>query len=182
MFEKALGFLRGVICIKSTCRIEEINIPKRSFTIYFQGTRTTINLTLEEVIARSHIIQGLPPKEACILGICYGRLLKQKIIKSAENIEFLLKNERGKYKIIYQDHRSEKLCYVDQKTKKEFQEHPIILAKANPIIADFDSSQACYIGILAGISFEKNFNHDKKTGENNLEKMLGKHPQLRIVK
>ena len=52
----------------------------------------------------------------------------------------------------------------------------------NPhIINHFDASQACYIGLLAGIFFEKSLNSNNEQVKHDLETVSQKPPALRLV-
>jgi hypothetical protein len=50
----------------------------------------------------------------------------------------------------------------------------------NYIISEFDPSEACYIGILAGSSLERVLTSQKDI--HTTEKLIQKPPQLRVVK
>ena len=116
----------------------------------------------------------LPFERASISNDDYAFLVK------AKNMSFLLKNTRGRYKIVFQN-RNGDIGYFDQKTKKEFVEHPLTVAQSELLISRFDPSQACYIGLLAGISLEKALTIDQKTGQNTAQELFKKMPKLRVI-
>jgi len=171
---------------EETYFIEEINVQTNKVIIRYRGTRTIIKADLGSIISDAKIIDGLSPEQACLIGGYFGRVLRKslesnKALKKAKRLSFLLKNNRGQYRIVFEN-RSGEVGYLDQKTKKEFIEHPLTMAKNSYIISKFDPSQACYIGILAGISMEKAIHLDEKTGQHNLDDLLKKHPKLRLIK
>ena len=164
-------------------KIEEINLQKNLVILTCAGTRTVIKLTLEDVIADSVIINGLCPYQACLLGGCYGRLMRASPdrghkLKKVKDMNFLLSNKQGRYVIRYQ-HRNGEIGYFNKKTRQELTEHPLTMANNRYIISEFDPTEACYIGILAGSSLERAVLSGKEIEKT--EKLISKHPKLRIV-
>jgi len=94
----------------------------------------------------------------------------------------LLSNKTGQYCIAFQD-RSGEVGYFDQKTRKEFLQQPLEMVKNTYLISQFDPSQACYIGLLAGISMEKKIKLEAK-GESvkTTKRVSSVRPHLRVVK
>ena len=165
--------------------IEEINFKSQMATVRCRGTRRAIKQSFESIVGDTEILGGLSSIHACWIGALYGRVLrasfeKKSALRKANNMSFLLKNKKGKYSFIFEN-RTGEIGYLDQKSKKEFIEHPLTIARDNRIISRFDPSQACYIGMLAGISLEKALSMDERTGENNTEKLLKKMSALRIL-
>jgi hypothetical protein len=184
---KILNKFKGLFSSdQASCRIVEINTSSQEVVFHFKYKAVFLRCKLTEAIADLSVIDNLIPWEACWLGGYYGRALRASIegreaLKKAKRMSFLLKNNRGRYRIVFQN-RTGEIGYFDQKTKQEFIEHPLTVANNEHIISEFDPSQACYIGILAGISMEKTLSSDKKTGEKQLETLINKPPKLRIVK
>lgn len=165
--------------------LEEINLKSQTVVIRCRGTRKTIKQTFDSVISDVKLLEGLPSIHACWIGALYGRALRASLekgvaLKKAKNMSFLLKNTRGRYKIVFQN-RNGDIGYFDQKTKKEFVEHPLTVAQSELLISRFDPSQACYIGLLAGISLEKALTIDQKTGQNTAQELFKKMPKLRVI-
>lgn len=166
--------------------LEEIDMKSHVVIIRCRGTRTVIKQRIESLISDMVTIKGLSPKQACLLGGYYGRALRAAMegrdaLKKAKSMSFLLSNNHGHYKVLYQN-RDGGIGYINQKTSREFVEHPLVIATSEHIISEFDSSQACYIGILAGISMEKAISMDEKLGTHKFEELLNKRPKLRIIK
>ncbi len=164
-------------------KIEEINIQKDLVILRCVGTRTIIKLALEDIIADSGIINGLCPGQACILGGCYGRMMRSspdrnKKLKKVKEMTFLLSNKSGRY-IIRCQYRNGDIGYINKKTRQEFTEHPLTLVNNYYIISEFDSTEACYIGILAGSSLERAMISGKELAAT--QELLKKSPQLRII-
>lgn len=161
--------------------LEEIDINAAAVVIRCRGTRSIIRMSLAEAVFDPHITSGLSPQQACYLGGYYGRLLRQSLVKGkalrkAKSMSFLLNDQQGQYRIAFQN-RNGDLGYIDQKTGKEFIEAPLTIVSNEHIIKQFDPSQACYIGMLAGLSLERDIQHDNITDTLNIDK-----PTLRIVK
>lgn len=165
--------------------IEEIDLTKQQLVIRCRGTRSIMRPSYVDVIADDTIIRGLSPMHACWVGGYFGRAFrspdqKKEMLGKMRNISFSLKNNRGRYKIIFQN-RNGDIGYFDQKTKREFVEHPLTVANNEYIISGFDPSQACYIGMLAGISMEKTMAADAETGAVEVDEIMKKPPKLRVV-
>ncbi len=168
-----------------SCRISEVNVISQEVIFHIINKNVFLKCLLSDAISNLSIINALGPSEACWLGGHFGKTLGETLerssaIKKAKSMSFLLKNKRGSYRIVFQNRNGE-IGYCNQKTKQEFIEHPFTIAANEYIVSCFDPSQACYIGILAGISMEKIKNHDKKTGENDWEILFNKRPLLRMV-
>jgi len=136
--------------------------------------------TFAEIISNAEIIEGLSSQQACWLGVYYGRALKAALhgkqqLKNIKNPNYLLQHKYGRYKII-SEHRDGRVTCINVKTKKELSAQPISIAKDDIFIKNFDASQACYIGILAGIAMEK------KQLDSLIEIKSKSVPYLKVVK
>ena len=186
---KVLGILSSVHSMISqyeiaTYIIEEINMKSHLVVIRCIGSRTIVKLTLESLVTDRTIINGLSAQQACMVGGYYGRLLRASLegreaFKKVKNMTFLLNNKGKRYIIAFQN-RNGNIGYYDKKTRQEFVEHPLSMVNHDYIIAGFDPSEACYIGILAGINIEKAVSSGKEL--NSVDSLLNKPPKLRIVK
>jgi len=164
--------------------LEEVNMARQEAVVRCSGTRTIMKFTLEALVGDMIIIQGMSPAHACLLGGCYGRILRaamegREVIKRVKKLDFLLSNRTGRYRIVFQNRRGE-VGYIDKKSRQEFVEHPLTIVNNKHIISEFDSSEACYIGILAGSTVEKAIGSEKDA--NIVENLIQKPPRLRIVK
>jgi len=163
--------------------IEEIDTKAQEVTIRCHGTDTAIKFTYTSIISDPLVLDGLSPDQACLIGGYVGRVIRgdgSVINYHANQKSFLLNKKIGRYRIVYQD-RSGQVAYIDTISKKKYLEHPITIVNTRHIILKFNSSQACYLGILAGVSIEKNMQIDKKTGSKKLLKISQKRAKLRIV-
>lgn len=163
--------------------IEEVSVKAQTILVRCRGTRTAFKITFESAISGSWLVPGLDSGQAAMLGGYYGRALRaategREVLKKVKNMSFLLSNKRGRYKIVFQD-RNGDIGYYDQKTRQEFVEHPLTIVSNDYIISEFDSSQACYIGILAGVSLEKAAFSSKSLDE--INEIISKPPKLRVV-
>jgi len=90
-----------------------------------------LKFKIEAMIADMSVVNRLSSKQACVLGGCYGRLLRASLegreaLSKAKKMGFLLSNKLGRYKIVFQN-RNGDIGYFDQKTRQEFVEHPLCL-------------------------------------------------------
>ena len=164
--------------------IEEIDVSNQKVVIRCRGTKTIIRADYATVIGDENLISGVSPIQASIVGGYYGRALRNAmkgngILKQAKTMDFLLRHRVGRYKVLFQA-RNGDIGYLDQKSRQEFIEHPLTIVNNNHIISEFDSSEACYIGILAGSSLERVLTSQKDI--HTAEKLIQKPPQLRVVK
>lgn len=140
-------------------RIASVNVETEEIVFQVKNKSLTIPSTFMDAIWDSGIITHLSPIEASYLGGYYGRSLKKNLkksgaLKKTRSQSFLLEGEGGKYQVSYLA-RSSELGYFNKETKEQFVACPIALANNEYIISHFNSCQACYIGILAGILMGK---------------------------
>jgi hypothetical protein len=164
--------------------IEEIDVSNQKVVIRGRGTKTIIKASYADFIGDENLINGVSPTQASIVGGYYGRALRNAmkgngILKQAKTMDFLLRHRVGRYKVLFQA-RNGDIGYLDQKSRQEFIEHPLTIVNNNHIISEFDPSEACYIGILAGSSLERVLTSQKDI--HTAEKLIQKPPQLRVVK
>ena len=178
--------LASFFCVsKRPYRLLEIDAHQHVASFHLKNKSMVFKCSLEEAIVDKTLIKGLSPQEACWLGGYYGRALRHNsgrtaIINTTKHISFKLRDIGGRYKMVFQD-RDGTIGYLDKKTRKEFKEHPLATANSQ-VISEFDATQACYIGILAGISFEKATSLDKKdTSALRLTKLMSERPNIRLV-
>ncbi len=169
-------------------QIESIDVTKGTMLLRLSGSCTVIKTTIIDTIGNPKILSALTPLQACCIGGYYGRFLRKTLvgkeaIKTMKKMAFLLNGDKGQYKIIYQN-RDGSLGYIHKKIRKEFVEQPLILVNSKKIISKFDPSQACYIGILAGISMDKieKSSEKKEQGSCVLPSAQSIRPKLRLVK
>lgn len=165
--------------------LEAIDFPMRTLTIRCCGKRTLINIDFESAICDPELINGLSPLETVLIGGYYGRALRAATegrdgLKKAKQMSFLLKDSIGQYRIV-SEYRSGEIEYIDKGTLQQFKEYPFAIAQNEYIVSQFDPSQACYIGLLAGISMEKALSHNVKRDSNKRNQLLRAKSALRLV-
>jgi len=165
---------------EANCRIESISLKKQEVVFHIKNKSTFLKCTLADAIGDLSIIENLSPREACWLGGYFGRAIKKKTgksdaIKKMKAQGFLLKGDKGAYQIAFQN-RTGEIGYFDKASKEQFVDSPVALASHDYIVSKFSPSQACYIGILAGIFMEKKL----LTKENKV--IPFQQPLLRVVK
>lgn len=155
-------------------RIEEIDLSSQAVIFYCQGVNTVLKMPIPEAISDDAIISNLRPTQACWLGYYYGKIARDIPSLTKRNVsDFLLCFSQGQFKILSQDRKGD-ITYIDTKTKEIYTENPIELSKNEFVISRFDPSQACYIGIIAGINISR-------VGESVFSKRKI-HPILKVVK
>lgn len=122
-----------------------------------------------DVIYEHHIISGLSSRDACTLGVYYGYNMKKMGSEHRSiNYPLLCINNEGRYRLTHED-RDGNIGYIDTKTNENFLNSSIYLANNANIIDQFDPTQACYIGILAGYrSYRLEETSNKSTYSNNV--------------
>lgn len=166
--------------------LEELNLNTQAVVLRCKNVRTVLKTDCKTIISDSSLIAGLSPIHCAFIGGSFGRALRTSIQsntawKKKNEMSFLLQDNNGRYRII-SEKRSGEIGYIDKKTKQIFVEDPLTIVNTDHIISRFDSSQACYLGILAGIRIENTKIRDKTTGQQQLNIMLNKPPKLRLVK
>jgi hypothetical protein len=161
-------------------RISGIDQDNQTVMLHVIHKRIFIKLTFSEIISNTEVIEGLSSQNACWIGVYYGMALRRALdrkgsLKNIKKPTCLLKHEYGSYKILCEN-RDGTIGCLHLKSRKELTIDPISIAKDELLIKQFDATQACYVGILAGIAIEKKQNHALLA-----TKQFGA-PYLRLVK
>lgn len=131
-----------------------VNIYENTIELQVKGKTASIKKQVFDIIYESHIISSLSSLDACTLGVFYGFNLKKMGAIKNVNYPLLCINNEGKYRLHYEA-QDGKICFINIKTKEETLQCPIDIAKDYRLIDEFDPTQACYIGILAGLRTRK---------------------------
>jgi len=170
---------------KSLYTIEKIDTVAQSVIIRLCGTDTIIKLNYHNLISDESILSGLTPEQTCMIGGYFGRHFiahkENQTHSTLRNFSFLLQKNQGSYYITHLN-RDGKIGYINKYTRKEFVEEPITIVNHRHIVSNFDPTQACYIGILAGMNIEKTMRSSCTTKRDKLKKKLDQKPVLRVVK
>ena len=161
-------------------RLSSISIEEQTAILHVVNKSIFIKQTFSEIISNSDVIEGLSCEHACWIGVYYGKALRNALdrktnLKNIKKPSYLLQHKYGHYKIICEN-RDGTIGCIHTKTRNELNAHPLSIAQDKIFINYFDVSQACYIGILAGISIEKK----QYTSLTGIKKQIA--PYLRIVK
>jgi len=164
---------------EADCRIEKINANEGEVFIHYRGVSPIVKQTFHEAIEDKNIVDKLSPTHASWLGYYYGRYSKKNIMSpptKSKNAfgKFELTNNKNKYTITMLD-RMGNLIYQEIKTGKVLKKTPLEIFQDSNLITDFDQSQACYIGIQAGI-------YVLKKQDMNDRAKYSCHPLLRLIK
>lgn len=139
---------------KSKYNILELYIDSREITIQIKG-RILVKLKIDEAVD-VNLLKNLNPDQACWTGFYYGKFLKtsKHISKRSNQNDFFLDASLDRYEIRFET-RNGSIGYIDKFSKNEFTEHPIDIIKNKYVVERFGPTQAFYIGMLAGIHYEK---------------------------
>lgn len=129
-----------------------------------------------QIINNQFIIDRLSPNDACIVGVICGEMYNFYIKDS-----IVLNRPLQKHKIYKTDYkfqlisisRNKSIEYIDCITERQYEKNIIDLAQDKNTISDFTSTDAFYIGFLAGIELYKI--------KNNLNMKPRNQPKLKLV-
>lgn len=162
-------------------RIIMIDPKKQNAILQIKDKNVIFKSNVIQILYDANILKGLAPKDASHLGIVYGKILKKvsdnKSFLKNDRMMNLLQNNNGKYRILY-ERRDKKIGYVNIISNDVYIESPLEIANNKEVINQFNPSQACYIGILAGIMLEKS----KYKKLNSIIQTDNNQPNLKIVK
>jgi len=139
-------------------RVVDINTDTLEVALKCVYTLTIMKDKIICVIKDQNILASLEPLDACWLGYYYGQAVRNKtdneIRELTTEVNFLLKHSRGNLQI-HSFNRNNTLSYTNKTTNSIHEKYLIDIAADERLINWFDPSQACYIGILAGLNVEK---------------------------
>jgi hypothetical protein len=143
----------------NTCRIVDFDVEKQEVIFRLAMKSPVFRLPIIEAIYHSGLVDLLAPLEACWLGGYYGRHISASFQAKTttppdKQIKFLWKDSQAQYRVMSLN-RHQDICYCDQKNKKIFTESALSIANNRYIISKFNATQACYIGVLAGLMMQK---------------------------
>lgn len=158
-------------------RLSSVDSENQTLILHVIRKNIFIKQSFAEIIANPALISGFNPEEACWIGIYYGKALHSAAhgkthLKNIKKACYLLHYHHGAYKIM-SEHRDGKITCLHTKTRTTVCVDPLSIAKDSIFIRQFDATQACYIGMLAGIKLDKS---------ENKEESLSSVPFLRLVK
>ncbi|MFN7096936.1 MAG: queuosine precursor transporter [Gammaproteobacteria bacterium] len=141
---------------KLAFRLDKINVDNNTINIYCRGTRVTITQKISEIIFNLNIIYNMPSQQTSYIGYYYGYLgytsnvAHELLLAPKKKKSFILRFNKAKYMIL-STFRNGNIEYKNIYTDEIHIKHPSEIYRNESVIANFESSQACYIGILAGI-------------------------------
>lgn len=150
---------------KPAFRLDKINSENCTASIYCRGARVVINQKIHEVICNANIIHNMNSIQSSYLGYHYGLLLEN----SKSDVSFLLtKKRRSKFflnfskgeNIILSITRDGHINYKNKNSDEINTKSPLDIYRNESSLIYFEPSQACYIGILAGLSQRKSPRHN----------------------
>lgn len=155
-FKKTFSTIKRVSIDSSKFRIEEIDTKSKKVVLSRRGMQTILKIPLLDAVKDKSLVARLKSDQACWLGYYCGKMCRDSELKSCAMIrpdqgaQFELEAKLGKYKIMSQD-RKGKIIYFNRLDNTNHAHSPLDLISNRKLINEFDPSQACYIGMLAGL-------------------------------
>lgn len=151
------------------CRLEAIDLVKKIAIINCRYISTSIKISLAEIIYDQILISNLLSKQAAWIGYYCGINYRQSINndRKKHNVIIPLMDENYEYMIVAID-RKGNLTYFDKTNNLNCVTTPLLILKTKDLLNKFSPIQAYYIGMLSGLSMDKNTIINKKTNKPNL--------------
>lgn len=145
-----LFFNKGI----NASTIKKIDLCNFKVFLYIKGTRSNISYKLDEIIYDFAIISSLTSEEASYLGYYYGCNYEQMNLHKRQNYDFLITpTTANKYNVLAVDRRKNIIfSSCSDRAKNNVSMKPEEIFKSKAIINGFHPTNACYIGLLAGLS------------------------------
>jgi hypothetical protein len=165
-------------------KVVAIDMELRKVSFRPKKKAAVITYSFSEAVADLDLIGGLTPEEASWIGGYFAKSLRGMSGKarskcSRKSMDDLMSGAGSRYQIITR-HRDGRVSYIDKLSKEKYQEHPVTIVTTKSILRDFSPSQACYIGILAGLGLDKL--DSTFTDKDERTQYLNEYPKLRVVK
>jgi len=144
----------------ATCKIEEIDVDKNIVVIHCYGLSAIIKTSITKVIYDSAVISNLPPYQAALLGYYYGVGHRDHSLEFNNILEFSTGDTDFECKIDMLN-RKGRLVYTDNKLNNSFISSPRKIFSCRNTLNKFSPSEACYVGILAGLHLSRNIHSHK---------------------
>lgn len=126
-------------------RIEEIDVSNKLLIVRSPGVRTILKIPINKAISDPNILGNLTSLQAAWLGYYFSLAYESNYDSS-----LMLTHRDGKYKILSLD-RHGYIVYLNVHLKTSNRLTPAAILQNREILSGFDPSQACYIGVLAGL-------------------------------
>jgi uncharacterized integral membrane protein (TIGR00697 family) len=145
---------------KPEFRLDKINSETNTASIYCRGARVVINQKIQEIICNADIIHNMRSIQSSYLGYYYGLLMKAEksdinfLLNKKRKSKFFLRSAEGKNTILSIT-RDGFINYKSKNSDKIHTKSPLDIYRNESSLIYFEPSQACYIGILAGLSQKK---------------------------
>lgn len=147
---------------KPKFRLDKIVTETKKANIYCRGSRVTIEQDIAEIVLNPKIIQNMEPIHSSYIGYYYGLLydVTNKEISFTQNTkkekQFYLNYLHDKY-VLLSIHRDGKVSYSKNESIADdtLIKKPIEIYRNHLLLSQFESSHACYIGLLVGMDQRK---------------------------
>jgi hypothetical protein len=159
-----MGGLRGILSAFSSRSVTKsdiasgyifykiVNLIDKKYLLQCINTKATFLAGINDIVADEDILYGLHPIQACYIGIEYATSKSNQSLSIVTN-KNAYENSSCRYGTLslrYQN-RKKNLGFIELHTRKEFVMDPRDIALTEQLISAFDSIQAFYIGISAGL-------------------------------
>ena len=159
-----------------------VDQQKDEYALQCINTKAVVYSKIEDIVFDIDILHGLHPIQACYVGIEYAKFLEKNDApielkdRQKNKLDKCSVFRYGRYELRYQN-RKGNVLFVDCVSEENFLMDPRDVALSEEIIQEFDSAQAFYIGLLAGLKLNNPIVKRDTLQRNNNER-----PYLRLVK
>lgn len=138
----------------NTSTIEKIDLRNFEVLVYSKGARNSIPYKLNEIIYDFALISSLSSEDASYIGYYYGCNYEKMNIDKRRSYNFLINPAKSnKYNVIAVDRRKNVIfCTNTNKHLENRSMKPEELLMSKTLLRGFHPTNACYIGLLAGIN------------------------------
>lgn len=142
------------------CSIKYINEKSQELIYLCRGKGILITISFYDIINRYDFITNFTPDESALIGYYFGLHYyeyQKKVSYSINSFDFTKIEVPGKFTIKMID-RYKNIIFGEKDSMETFTSSPLRIFSNREILKKFHSIQACYIGILAGIAYNKSIN------------------------
>ncbi|MDF1684509.1 MAG: queuosine precursor transporter [Legionellaceae bacterium] len=167
-YKRPLSLIKRLILISWYAKgyvyhLESINLESKKVFMSYRGTRSQVIIDLSTVVLNSNIISNMSSSDAieigfycgstgCAFGGSLNKLSKKMHIKRRNVRKVHLK--RGNLDIA-SIMRDGKLNLINRINQENISKYPVEIYRNQVLVDKLDSTQAAYIGCLAGVEFAK---------------------------
>ncbi|MFT3741564.1 MAG: hypothetical protein QM752_02655 [Gammaproteobacteria bacterium] len=121
------------------------------YVIQCANTSSIFYVKMVEILRDTEILYNLHPMQACYIGIEYSKNFDKSPTDNKNYSKFYeTQLTHAELVLSYRDRKGD-LCFIKKDTNERYIMDPRDIALSRELINKFDSSQAFYIGLFAGM-------------------------------